>query len=120
MNLARKLGFWDVFCIAAGAMISSGLFILPGQAFQLCGSAVVLAYALAGLLMIPALLSQCELATAMPKSGGTYFFVERSMGTLAGMLAGLANWLGVALKSAFAMGGYRRVRPVDLGRRSRV
>ena len=99
------MGFWDVFCIAAGAMISSGLFILPGQAFQLCGPAVVLAYALAGLLMVPALLSKCELATAMPKSGGTYFFVERSMGTLAGMLAGLAGWLGVALKSAFAMVG---------------
>ena len=105
MELKRKLGFWDVFCIAAGAMISSGLFILPGQAFQVCGPAVVLAYALAGLMMIPSLLSQCELATAMPKSGGTYFFIERSMGALPGMLAGLANWLGLALKSAFAMVG---------------
>ena len=87
-------------------MISSGLFVLPGQAFQACGGpAVVLAYAVAGLLMIPALLSQCELVTAMPRSGGTYFFIERSMGALPGMLAGMANWLGLALKSAFAMVG---------------
>jgi len=105
MSLARKLGFWDVFCIAAGAMISSGLFVLPGQAFQTSGPAVVLAYAIAGLMVIPALLSKCELATAMPKSGGAYFFIERSMGTLAGLLAGLASWLGLALKSAFAMVG---------------
>ena len=55
MSLARKLGFWDVFCIAAGAMISSGLFILPGQAFQLCGSAILLAYAVAAVMMFPAL-----------------------------------------------------------------
>ncbi len=86
MSLARKLGFWDVFCIAAGAMISSGLFILPGQAFQACGGpAVVLAYALAGLLMIPALLSKCELATAMPRSGGTYFYRELIIGPLPGI-----------------------------------
>ncbi len=105
MSLKRKLGFWDVFCIAAGAMISSGLFILPGLAFQACGPAIILAYAIAALMMIPALFSKCELATAMPRSGGTYFFIERSMGMLAGLLAGLAAWFGLALKSAFAMVG---------------
>ena len=31
-TLTKKLGFFDVFCIASGAMISSGLFILPGLA----------------------------------------------------------------------------------------
>ena len=90
MSLPRRLGFWSVFCIASGAMISSGLFILPGQAFTVCGPAVVLAYAMAALMVIPALLSKAELATAMPKSGGSYFFVERSMGALSGTVAGLA------------------------------
>jgi len=105
LALKRKLGFWDVFCIASGAMISSGLFVLPGQAFKQCGPAVVLAYALAALMVVPALLAKAELATAMPRSGGSYFFVERSMGALPGTLAGLANWLSIALKSAFAMIG---------------
>ncbi len=105
MSLARKLGFWDVFCLSLGAMISSGLFVLPGQAFRHSGPAVVLAYAIAALLVIPAMLSKAELATAMPKSGGSYFFIERSMGALAGMFAGLANWFSLALKSAFAMVG---------------
>ena len=105
MKLRRKLGFWAVFSIASGAMISSGLFVLPGQAFSFSGPAVVLAYALAALLVIPAMLSKAELATAMPKSGGSYFFVERSMGALPGTLAGLSGWLSIALKSAFAMVG---------------
>ena len=105
MILKRKLGFWDVFCIATGAMISSGLFVLPGQAFKYSGPAIVLAYALAALMVIPALLSKAELATAMPRSGGSYFFIERSMGALPGTLAGLAAWLSLALKSAFAMIG---------------
>jgi len=105
MQLRRKLGFWSVFCIASGAMISSGLFVLPGLIYQEAGPAVVLAYALAGLLVIPAMLSQAELCTAMPKSGGTYFFIERTMGALPGTFAGLANWFSIALKSAFALVG---------------
>ena len=32
MNLKKELNLLDVFCIASGAMISSGLFILPGLA----------------------------------------------------------------------------------------
>lgn len=105
MALQRKLGFWDVYCLAAGAMISSGLFVLPGLAFASARPAVILSYALAGFLMIPAMLSQAELTTAMPRSGGSYFFIERSMGILPGLLAGLANWFSIALKSAFALIG---------------
>jgi len=41
----------------------------------------------------------------MPKSGGTYFFIERTMGALPGTFAGLANWFSIALKSAFALVG---------------
>ena len=105
MGLRRKLGFWSVFSIAAGAMISSGLFVLPGLAFRMAGPAVVLSYAFAGILVIPAMMSKAELATAMPRSGGSYFFVERSMGALPGTLAGLSNWLSIAMKSAFALIG---------------
>jgi amino acid transporter/mannitol/fructose-specific phosphotransferase system IIA component (Ntr-type) len=105
VKLKRTLGFWDVFCIASGAMISSGLFVLPGMAFSQGGPAIVLAYALAGFLVIPAALSQAELVSAMPRSGGSYFFVERSMGALPGTLAGLAEWFSISLKSAFALIG---------------
>ena len=105
MRLRRELGFWAVFCISSGAMISSGLFVLPGQAFKFAGPAVIVAYALASLMVLPALLSKAEMSTAMPTSGGGYFFVERSMGALPGTLAGLAGWFSIALKSAFAMIG---------------
>ncbi len=104
-KLRRDLGLLGVFSIAAGAMISSGLFVLPGIAFAATGPAVILAYALASVLVIPSLLSKAELATAMPKAGGSYFFIERSMGPLAGTLAGLAGWFSLTLKSAFALLG---------------
>lgn len=105
MNLKRELGLPDVFCIASGAMLSSGLFVLPGLAFAKTGPAVIVAYLLAAVLVVPAMFSKAELATAMPKSGGDYFYIERSLGGYAGALGGIASWLSLSFKSAFALIG---------------
>ncbi|MGB3081527.1 MAG: amino acid permease [Candidatus Omnitrophota bacterium] len=105
MKLKRELGLLDVFCIASGAMISSGLFVLPGLAHAKAGPAVVISYFLAGLLAMAGMLSQAELVSAMPKAGGTYFYVTRSMGPAIGTVDGLLTWLSVSLKSSFALIG---------------
>ncbi len=104
-ELKKELGLLSVFSIAAGAMISSGLFILPGLAYFKSGPAVILAYLLAGILVLPSMFSKAELATAMPKSGGTYFFINRSMGGGFGTIAGISAWFSIAFKSAFALVG---------------
>ncbi len=103
--LKKQLGLVDVFAVATGAMISSGLFVLPAIAFAKTGPAVVLSYFFASVLIIPSVLSKAELATAMPRAGGTYFFVERSLGPVWGLFGGLAGWFSLALKSAFAVVG---------------
>jgi len=104
-QLRKQLGSLDVFAVAAGAMISSGLFVLPAIAFTKAGPAVILSYLFASILIIPSVLSKAELATAMPRAGGTYFFVERSLGPIWGLFSGLAGWFSLALKSAFAVVG---------------
>ena len=86
-------------------MISSGLFILPAVVYLKAGPSILISYLIAALLVIPAMLSKAELATAMPKSGGSYFFVHRSLGPLFGTFAGLAAWFSLSLKSAFALVG---------------
>jgi basic amino acid/polyamine antiporter, APA family len=106
MQLKKELGTLDVFCISTGAMISSELFLLPGLAYAQVGPSVIVCYLLAGVLAIAGLLSQAELATAMPKSGGTYFYVMRSMGPGVGMAYGLITVLALVLKSAFALVGF--------------
>ncbi len=105
MSLKKELGFWDIFCVSSGAMISSGLFILPAIAYSLCGKSVFVAYLLAGVLVLPSLFSKAELATAMPKSGGDYFHIDRSLGPIAGTLSGMAAWFSLSFKSAFALLG---------------
>jgi len=104
-SLKRDLGLFEVFCIASGAMISSGLFVLPGLAYAKTGSSVIFSYLIASLLIVPTLLSKAELATAMPKAGGDYFFIDRSMGPAIGTIGGFASWFSLASKTAFALIG---------------
>jgi amino acid transporter/mannitol/fructose-specific phosphotransferase system IIA component (Ntr-type) len=104
-RLRKQLALVDIFVISAGAMISSGFFLLPGLAAAQTGPSVVLAYLLAGLLIIPAMLSQAELATAMPRAGGAYYYLDRTLGPLVGTIGGIGTWLALVLKSAFALIG---------------
>ncbi len=105
MGLKKDLGLKEVFCISSGAMISSGLFVLPGIAFGDLGPGVILAYIIASLLAIPTILAKAELSTAIPKDGGIFIFTDRAMGPLMGTLGGMSAWFSLALKSAFALYG---------------
>jgi APA family basic amino acid/polyamine antiporter len=108
-QLDRSLGLWSVFSIAVGAMLGSGIFVLPGLAAGIAGPWVSVSFLVAGVLVIPAVLSQAELATAMPVAGGTYVYVDRSMGSWLGIITGLGTWFSLSAKTAFALvglGGY--------------
>ncbi|MDZ7838378.1 MAG: amino acid permease [Actinomycetota bacterium] len=105
MKLKKDLKLIDVFCIATGAMISSGLFVLPGLAHAKAGPAAVISYFLAGLLALIGVLNIAELVTAMPKAGGDYFFITRGLGPAIGTVAGMLSWFSLSLKSAFALVG---------------
>jgi APA family basic amino acid/polyamine antiporter len=104
-NLDRGLGLAHVFTIASGAMIGSGLFILPGMAHAMAGPGVVWSYVLAGLLATAGALSMSELVTAMPKAGSNYFYIMRGFGPGMGSVAGILSWFSISLKSSFAIVG---------------
>lgn len=104
-RLRKELTLLDVYAISTGAMFSSGFFLLPGLAAAQTGPSVALAYVVAGLFIVPAMLSVAELATAMPRAGGAYYFLDRSLGPLVGTVGGLGTWLALVLKSSFALVG---------------
>ena len=104
-RLKKELKLKDVYAIATGATLSAGFFLLPGIAAQEAGSALVLAYMIAALPMIPAMFSVIELATAMPRAGGVYYFLDRSLGPYFGTIGGIGTWLALILKVAFALVG---------------
>lgn len=104
-KLAKELGLSDVYAIATGAMFSSGFFLLPGLAAAETGPSVVLAYLVSGIIVLPTMFSVAELATALPRSGGTYYIIDRSLGPMLGTIGGFGSWLALVLKSAFALIG---------------
>jgi len=109
MELKQEVGFLGVFSIATGSMISSGIFILPALAFANSGPASSISYLLAGILALIGVQSMIELSTAMPKAGGDYYFINRSLGPLIGTVSGLLGWIAISLKSAFAVFGISEV-----------
>jgi APA family basic amino acid/polyamine antiporter len=104
-RLRKDLGLFDVYAISTGAMFSSGFFLLPGLAAAQTGPSVPLAYLVAGLFIIPAMVAVAELSTAMPRAGGAYYFLDRALGPMVGTVGGLGTWLALVLKSAFALVG---------------
>lgn len=103
-TLVRTLSLPSAIAISIGGMLS-GIFVLPGIAYGITGTSVSLAFFVAGVCIIPAVLSKAELATAMPKSGGTYVYVDRAFGPLFGVVSGIGLWLSLLLKSAFSLVG---------------
>lgn len=104
-ELSRELGFFAVVTTAAGTMIGAGIFILPGLAAEAAGPAASLSFLIAGVIAGISTLSAAELATAMPRAGGPYFFVSRAMGPAFGAVIGLGAWLALIFKGSFALVG---------------
>ena len=103
-KLQRTLSLPGAIAVSIGGMLS-GIFVLPGLAVGITGSSVWLAFLVAALCILPTVLSKSELATSMPKSGGTYVYIERAFGPLFGTISGLGLWLSLLLKSAFSLVG---------------
>lgn len=102
----RSLSLPFIVAIAIGGMLGSGLFVLPGLAAAKTGPSIWIAYLLAAICVFPAAMSKAEMATAMPSSGGTYIYIERTFGPMLGTISGLGLWLSLLLKSSFALVGF--------------
>jgi len=116
-KLKKELNLFDVFAIATGATLSGGLFLLPGIAAISAGPLMFLSYLIAAVPLFPAMLSKVELATAMPRSGGVYYFLDRSLGPVFGTIGGVGIWITLLLKVSFAligMGAYLSIFIADI------
>ncbi len=104
-RMKKELSLFGVFALSTGTTLSAGFFLLPGLAAERAGPAMILCYLLAAVPMIPAILSIIELSTAMPRAGGAYYYVDRSLGPVMGTIGGFGTWFALVAKTAFALVG---------------
>lgn len=74
IHLIRELGLIEALAVGLGSMISAGIFVLSANAAERVEPAASLSFILAGIICIPTALVLLELATAMPKAGGSFTF----------------------------------------------
>lgn len=105
-ELERTLGLVPALAIGTGTMVGAGIFVFPGLAAGRAGPGAMLSFAIGTVIALLVALPTAELATAMPESGGGYYFVSRALGPLLGCIVGLGQWLGLVFASAFYLMGF--------------
>jgi amino acid transporter len=105
-ELERTLGLTGGLAIGIGTMIGAGIFVFPGIAAGRAGPAAAASFSIGMVVALLVALPASELATAMPKSGGGYYFISRGLGALAGTIVGLSLWFGLVFATAFYLVGF--------------
>ncbi|DAC31646.1 MAG TPA: amino acid permease [Candidatus Poseidoniaceae archaeon] len=105
-TIERTIGLSGIVIISLSSMLGSGLFVMPAFAAEMMGPGIWLAFLLAATVVLPGALSKSELASAMPSSGGSYVYLERTYGPLFGTISGLGLWASFLLKASFALIGF--------------
>lgn len=89
-EFARGLNLFDSTMVVVGAMIGSGIFIVPAEMARNIGSAgwLLVAWCVAGALTIAGALCYGELSAMMPHAGGMYIYLREAYSPLWGFLYG--------------------------------
>ena len=88
-SLHRALGPLNLVLLGIGCIIGTGIFVLTGTAAaQNAGPAVVLSFALAGVVSAFAALCYSEFASLVPMSGSAYTYGYATLGELFAWIIG--------------------------------
>lgn len=87
-TLQRNIGMPQAIALYIGAVLGSGVLIVPGLAAEMSGPASLLAWGFMMLLILPMALSMGLLSAKFPNAGGVSHFVTLAFGPKAGSLVG--------------------------------
>ena len=87
-KLKGTIGLPQVIALYIGAVLGSGVLIVPGLAAEIAGPASLLAWGLMTLLVLPLALTMGLLSAKFPNAGGVSHFVTLAFGPQAGSLVG--------------------------------
>lgn len=96
-DFARELTLVDVTLLGVGAMVGGSVFVLTGLAAGEAGPALILAFALNGVITIFTAMTYAELGSAIPEPGGGYLWVRTALGRSHAFLSGWMSWFAHAV-----------------------
>lgn len=96
-SLQRNIGMPQAIALYIGAVLGSGVLIVPGLAAEMAGPASLLAWGFMTLLILPMALTMGLLSAKFPNAGGVSHFVRLAYGPRAGALVGWFFLLSVPI-----------------------
>jgi APA family basic amino acid/polyamine antiporter len=105
----RSLSLFSAVIVGVAAMVGTGVFVAWQPAYQLAGSQLLLAVAVAAVIAILNAISNARLARAFPESGGGYIYGRECINPFVGQIAGwsfLIGKLASASAASLAIGAY--------------
>ena len=106
-ELKRSLGPWNLVFLGIGCIIGAGIFVRTGNAAALhAGPAVLIGYAIAGLVCAFAGLCYAELASTLPVSGSAYTYSYTTIGEFAAWVMGALLLLEYGLAASVVAVGW--------------
>ncbi|MEA3029564.1 MAG: basic amino acid/polyamine antiporter, family [Sphingomonadales bacterium] len=106
-ELKRSLGPWNLVFLGIGCIIGAGIFVRTGNAAALhAGPAVLISYAIAGIVCAFAGLCYAELASTLPVSGSAYTYSYATMGEFAAWIMGALLLLEYGLAASVVAVGW--------------
>ncbi len=104
-RLNPTLSWPHLVALGIGAIVGTGILTLTGVGAAKAGPAVILSFAIAGLICIAAALAYAEMATMIPASGSAYTYTYVVLGELLAWIVGWSLILEYSLVvSAVAVG----------------
>ena len=104
-RLARSLSWPHLVALGVGAIVGTGILTLIGVGAAKAGPAVIVSFAIAGLICACAALAYAEMATMIPASGSAYTYSYVVFGELVAWIVGWSLILEYSLVvSAVAVG----------------
>ena len=104
-QLVRSLGLLDIIMVGIAAMIAGAIFILIGPGINLAGSAVIIAFAINGVITLFTAMGYAELGSAIPEAGGGYLWVREGLPRPNAFISGWMAWLAhIIAGSLYAVG----------------
>ncbi len=103
-SLNRTLNFTDVFALALGQIIGSGIMVLVGIGIELTAYAIPFAFMLSALLSIIKQIPVAFMGSAMPATGGLYVYCKRVLGPRLGFFYLSVLLITHILIALFALG----------------